>query len=472
MGVQELLDALSTLRSLARLRQGAACTIICRSAPTVTSMHSIEADREGEFVGQVFKVVNDKFVGQPQLHPRDRRASCSTTTSLLNLRTGKTARVSATCLKVQGKTTSAGARGVSGRHHRRRQGRGPAHRRHDRLHQRRAASCRRRSSPRRCSGWPSSRRTAATSRRSRMGLHKIADEDPTVKVTHDPQTHELVITGVSQLHLDVIQRSAEEALRRGGRHQGAEDSLPRDDHGGRRGGPPAQEADRRPRAVRRGPPAHLSRCLARSRRNRSSARTEFANKSKFEKMRSVPLRPGLQLRVHRPHCRRHDPEPLHARRSRRAARKCWSAARWRAIACRTWPSRSTSASTTTWTSSEAAFKTAARHGASRRRSSPPSRCCWNRSSSWKSRSRQVHRRDPGRPEHQAGPGREPGQPARRPGGHLARAPLAEVTRYAAQLGSITQGQGSYTMEFSHYDMVPPMSSSRSSKAKLAHDEEE
>jgi elongation factor G len=37
---------------------------------------------------------------------------------------------------------------------------------------------------------------------------------------------------------------------------------------------------------------------------------------------------------------------------------------------------------------------------------------------------------------------------------MARVPLAEVTRYAAQLGSITQGQGSYTMEFSHYDQVP------------------
>jgi elongation factor G len=36
----------------------------------------------------------------------------------------------------------------------------------------------------------------------------------------------------------------------------------------------------------------------------------------------------------------------------------------------------------------------------------------------------------------------------------ARAPLAEVMRYAAQLGSITQGQGAYTMEFSHYDAVP------------------
>ena len=47
-------------------------------------------------------------------------------------------------------------------------------------------------------------------------LHKIADEDPTFKVTRDPQTHELVITGMSQLHLDVIQRPAQAAVRPGG----------------------------------------------------------------------------------------------------------------------------------------------------------------------------------------------------------------------------------------------------------------
>jgi elongation factor G len=55
----------------------------------------------------------------------------------------------------------------------------------------------------------------------------------------------------------------------------------------------------------------------------------------------------------------------------------------------------------------------------------------------------------------------------------ARAPLAEVTRYAAQLGSITQGQGSYTMEFSHYDQVPGnVQQQIVSKAKLGPDEEE
>jgi len=44
------------------------------------------------------------------------------------------------------------------------------------------------------------------------------------------------------------------------------------------------------------------------------------------------------------------------------------------------------------------------------------------------------------------------------GGNLqtvtAEVPLAEVTTYARQLSSMTGGQGSYTMEFSHYDVVP------------------
>jgi elongation factor G len=37
----------------------------------------------------------------------------------------------------------------------------------------------------------------------------------------------------------------------------------------------------------------------------------------------------------------------------------------------------------------------------------------------------------------------------------AQAPLAEIQRYATDLRAITQGRGSYTMEFSHYEQVPP-----------------
>jgi elongation factor G len=37
---------------------------------------------------------------------------------------------------------------------------------------------------------------------------------------------------------------------------------------------------------------------------------------------------------------------------------------------------------------------------------------------------------------------------------MATAPLSEVMRYATELRSITGGRGAYTMEFSHYDVVP------------------
>ncbi len=35
-------------------------------------------------------------------------------------------------------------------------------------------------------------------------LHKLAEEDPTVHVDHDPETHETVLTGMSELHLGLI----------------------------------------------------------------------------------------------------------------------------------------------------------------------------------------------------------------------------------------------------------------------------
>lgn len=55
----------------------------------------------------------------------------------------------------------------------------------------------------------------------------------------------------------------------------------------------------------------------------------------------------------------------------------------------------------------------------------------------------------------------------------AVAPLAEVTSYARALSSITGGQGSYTMELSHYDVVPGnVQKEIIEKAVLKHDEED
>jgi elongation factor G len=52
-------------------------------------------------------------------------------------------------------------------------------------------------------------------------------------------------------------------------------------------------------------------------------------------------------------------------------------------------------------------------------------------------------------------------------------PLREVTTYARTLSSMTGGQGSYAMEFSHYDVMPPnIQQEVTSKAKVKEDEDD
>ncbi len=62
-----------------------------------------------------------------------------------------------------------------------------------------------------------------------------------------------------------------------------------------------------------------------------------------------------------------------------------------------------------------------------------------------------------------------------PGGFTivrAKAPLAEVMTYARNLSSMTGGQGSFTLEFSHYEMVPPNEQAKIVAAAKKADEED
>ncbi|MCH8921946.1 MAG: elongation factor G [Planctomycetes bacterium] len=55
----------------------------------------------------------------------------------------------------------------------------------------------------------------------------------------------------------------------------------------------------------------------------------------------------------------------------------------------------------------------------------------------------------------------------------AEVPLAEVTTYARSLSSMTGGQGSYALEFSHYDVVPPnVQQEIIAKAKMKEEEDD
>jgi elongation factor G len=51
----------------------------------------------------------------------------------------------------------------------------------------------------------------------------------------------------------------------------------------------------------------------------------------------------------------------------------------------------------------------------------------------------------------------------------AQVPMAEMLSYQSDLTSMTQGRGTFTMEFSHYDFVPQLNAEKIiAAAKAAH----
>ena len=86
-----------------------------------------------------------------------------------------------------------------------------------------------------------------------QALRRLHEEDPTLQLRRDPQTGEQLLSGMSQVHVEVAVGRLKTPLRRRGRAAPAARPVRRDDQvrGARAG--PLQEADRRPRPVRRLP---------------------------------------------------------------------------------------------------------------------------------------------------------------------------------------------------------------------------
>ena len=112
--------------------------------------------------------------------------------------------------------------------------------------------CRPSSSPSRCWPWPWSPPPRPTRTSWRPALHRLAEEDPALRVERIDETHQTCCAGTGETHLQITleKLTRKFGVQRG--HRAGAGPLPRDDHrpADRRG--PAQEADRRPRAVRRG----------------------------------------------------------------------------------------------------------------------------------------------------------------------------------------------------------------------------
>ncbi len=100
-------------------------------------------------------------------------------------------------------------------------------------------------------------------------LRRLQEEDPTIDLHRDPQTGEQIVAGLSQVHVEVIVERLRERFGVEVDAEAAARPLPGDDPRRGQGARPPQEADRRPRPVRRLP--HRDRAARAGRAGSSSS---------------------------------------------------------------------------------------------------------------------------------------------------------------------------------------------------------
>jgi elongation factor G len=464
IGIAELLDAIANLAlSPVQAKPRMAVKGSGDKAVEVT----LEAKDTGECVGQIFKNLNDKFVGVLSFF-RVYSGKISADQQIVNLRTGKSSR-SGGLLQMQGKTQKPVTEAIAGDI--------VAVAKVEDLHIGDSVSTVASASKLPRPVYPTPMFGLAVEPKARGdeqkisgSLQKISDEDFTFKVTRDMQTKEMVMTGMSQLHLDVVQHRLKrrydlEVVTK-------EPKIPY-----RETITTPSEASHRHKKQTGGRgqfgEVHLRVYpLPSEITSEEELLEKFANKSKFEKMRSAhyddehnfafidTIVGGTIPNQFVPAVEKGCKELLE--------RGALAGFRIQNVAVEVYFGKDHPVD-----SSEAAFKTAGRVAfknavlAARPvllepivnlEVTVPSKYTGAILGDLNTKRARIENQDS-----------LPGDLAVIQG----KAPLAEVTRYAAQLGSITQGQGSYTMEFSHYDQVPGnVQQQIVSKAKVAAEEED
>ena len=464
IGITELLDAVCQYAlspTQARRR------VAARGQGDNAEQAELEPSESAEFVGQVFKTLTDKFVGNLSFF-RVLSGKITSDQPIVNARTGKSSRTGGLLL-MQGKQQKPVTEAIAG----------------DIIAVAKVEDLAIGDTVATSAGAPRLPRPAfptpmyglAVEPKARGdeqkisgSLHKMSDEDPTFTVTRDTQTKEMVMTGMSQLHLDVIQHRLKrrfdlEVITH-------EPKIPY-----RETVTSNAEASHRHKKQTGGRgqfgEVHLRIYpLPREIKSEEQLLEAFANKSRFEKMRAAHYDPGHNFAFidtvvggtipnqFIPAVEKGCKELLE--------RGALAGYRIQDVAVEVFFGKDHPVD-----SSEQAFKTAGRVAFKNAflQAHPvllepivemevtvPSRYTGAILGDLNTKRARIENQDS-----------LPGDLAV----IKAKVPLAEVTRYAAQLGSITQGQGSYTMEFSHYDLVPGnVQQQIVSKAKLAAEEED
>jgi elongation factor G len=461
IGVAELLDAIiEDLPSPAFLKH--------HGVKDKATEADVVASESGEFVAQVFKTISDKFVGNLS-YLRVLSGKATPEQPLANLRTGKSAKPGAFLLP-QGKTTKPAPQAIAGDI--------IALAKMEDLHIGDTVATSTHAPklpdpifPTPMYGLAVEPKARGDEQKISGSLHKIADEDPTFKITRDNQTKELVITGTSQIHLDIVQKRLKarydlEIITHEPKIAYRETLTSTAD----------AEYQHKKQSGGRGQygKVHFRVYPLKDLDIKSEADLleKFANKSKFEKMRTAHYDPAYNFAFIDHIVGGSVPNnfiPAVEKGCKEVLDQgALAGYRMQDVAVELYFGKYHDVD-----SSEAAFKTAARMCFKKafREARPvllepivhvevtlPSKYTGDILKDLNGKRARVEDQDS-----------LPGDLAV----IKAIAPLAEMTRYAAQLGSITQGQGSYTMEFSHYDIVPGnVQQQIVSKAKLHEEEEE
>jgi elongation factor G len=466
IGVEQLLEVIASFAL--NPVQGPKRTLVKGSGDAAKKL-PIEAKETGEAIGQVFKTLSDKFVGLLS-YLRLYSGKLTAETPIVNQRSGKSAR-SGGLLQCQGKTTKPMPEAVAGDIF--------AVAKVEDLHlgdtisgQPNVGQVVKVTFPTPMFGLAVEPKARGDEQKISGSLAKMADEDPTFHVTRDTQTKEMVITGMSQLHLDVVQarlkrRFELEVLTK-------EPKIPyRETVVGNGEGSHRHKKQSGGRG--QFGEVHLRVYpLPREITSDEQCREQFMNKQRFAHMRED-------------HCK-YDPDHNFAfvdsivggtipnQFIPAVYKGCLELLERGAIAGYRMQDVCAEVHFGKYhdvDSSEAAFKTAARIAfkntvlASRPailepivnlEVTAPSKYTGAILGDLNTKRARIENQDSLPGDLQV---------------IKARAPLAEVTRYAAQLGSMTQGQGSYSMEFSHYDQVPGnVQQQIVAKAVKAKDEDE
>jgi elongation factor G len=463
IGVKELLDALSRYG----LSPAYARRVLSGLKPSANgTTKPVEPKADSEFLGFVFKVVNDRYVG----HLSFIRVLAGVLTpnhQVVDVNTGKSVRVGQ-LLEAQGKqfvpVSEAGPGDII------------AVAKVDGLHIGDTLAYRADAPTLPQFAFPQPMFSVAIEPKTRgdeqkvsAGLHKIAEEDPTVKIAPDPQTHELVMSGVSQLHLDVVQERL--------KHRFDVEVTSKEPKIPYRETVTAESAGEHKHKKQTGGRGQFAEVhirmypLPREITTQQQLEEQFANKSRFEKMRSAHYDPahnfafidhivgGTIPNNFIPAVEKGCKEML--------TRGVLAGYRVQDLAVEVHFGKYHDVD-----SSEAAFMTAARHAFRKAfqaarpalmepivkiEVTAPAKFTGTILGDIATKRGHVENQDT------------------LPGDLnviYARIPLSEVARYAAQLNGMTQGQGSYTLELSHYDHVPAnVQQQVVTKAAIKHEEE-